>query len=114
TKNKKLAREKNFEPPPEPTRDPMFEAIAVASFGGWEGLTETNAKNIGAAKKTLVHAGYSPDDVLEIGKFVRKNDAWRKGNITPRVLVERSTAWRNTPRDATEDEIPEQYRGLHE
>jgi hypothetical protein len=98
-KPKNSRKEKNFEPPePKPiARDAMFEAIAIASFGGWEGLTETNAKQIGATKKSLERAGYTPNDVLEIGKYVRKYDLWRNGNITPRVLQDRSTAWRNAP-----------------
>jgi hypothetical protein len=97
-------------PPKEPksrTRDPMFDAIAVASYGGLDGLTKTNRTLIGKAKKEFEEAGYSPDDVLSIGEFIREVESWRK-SIEPYVLVQRGPAWRND--DVTDRPAPQYAR----
>jgi hypothetical protein len=80
-----------LEPPPP---DLMFETIAQASFGGLAGLTEPNAKRCGAAKRQLVAAGFSPQDVLDIVAWVRDTQTWRTG-IMPQVIVEQASPWRN-------------------
>lgn len=88
----------NADAPPKPrSRDEMFDAIATASFGGLEGLTAVNAAQVGKAKRDLEAAGYSPEDVWSIGAWVKKIDLWRNGTVSPQVLVQRATAWRNAP-----------------
>ena len=82
-------------PPPEPAaRDAMFDAIAVATYGGVEGLTPASCASIGQAKKQFHNAKYSPEDVLSIGDFLRERDPWRS-QFTPRVLLEQAASWRN-------------------
>ena len=98
TQELKTPREKNSapEPPPARERDEMFDAIAAVCYGGGDGLPDAVCRQIGAAKKSLERSGYSAPDMLSIGEFIKTHDEWRT-EITPRVIVERAPAWRNTP-----------------
>jgi hypothetical protein len=90
--NLEISKPKPDEPMP---RDEMFDAIAVACFGGLDGLTKPNATRIGAAKKTLVSSGYSAADVPKIAAWINENQAWREGIFDVSVLITSATSWRN-------------------
>jgi hypothetical protein len=94
----KTTNNKPRKPPADPpTRDAMFDAVAVATYGGLEGIGSKNAALIGAAKKEFVDAGYSPEDVLSIGAWLRHRDPWRS-DIKPMTLVGVAPSWRNAGR----------------
>lgn len=102
TNNKPKTKKPPRDPKPAdepPTRDAMFDAIATATYGGLEGISAKNAALVGAAKNEFVSAGYSPEDVLSIGEWLRKRDPWRS-DIKPMTLVHVAPSWRNSGRSA--------------
>ncbi|THF87182.1 hypothetical protein E7T09_08480 [Deinococcus sp. KSM4-11] len=70
----------------------MFGAVALACYGGHDGLTDITRSRIGKVGKSLAKAGYTAEDVGLIVAELRQ-EQWRD-SITPSVIEAEAPAWR--------------------
>ncbi|THF88423.1 hypothetical protein E7T09_04240 [Deinococcus sp. KSM4-11] len=70
----------------------MFAAVALACYGGHDGLTDITRSRIGKVGKSLAKAGYTAEDVGQIVAELRR-ETWRD-SITPSVIEAEAPAWR--------------------
>lgn len=77
----------------EPTAfQALFGAVALACYGGHDGLTDITRIRIGKVGKSLSKAGYTAADVELIVAELRQ-EQWRD-SITPSVIEAEAPAWR--------------------
>lgn len=89
---------KTSKPKAEP-KDPtafqlLFVSLALACYGGHDGLTPEATSRIGKAAKSLTGAGYTGPDVPLIAAWIGTQEKWRTGPLSPQTIAERAPAWK--------------------
>lgn len=65
----------------------MCRAIAAVLWPGVTKFDEDQRKRTAAASKKLRTVELSPDDVPDLKRYVQARDTWRKGRLSPEILV---------------------------
>jgi hypothetical protein len=89
----------------------MFDAIAVASGLALDAIPRDAAARVAKAKRDLLEAGYSAEDVPRIAEYLTRSLGWKPGMVNPQTIARESARWRGSLKPAptrTSSFTPEQ------